>query len=111
MAVDPVDGSVNLIFFDRRDLGDDQGRVTLARSVDGGQTFRNYTVSFGPFPLNAGVFIGDYSGIDAYGGRVVAAFTHLTGDARQTAIAAVLADFVPGTLEFAAATNPQNPSP
>ena len=103
MAVDPLDGSVNLIFLDRRDSGDDHARLTLARSIDGGQSFQNYSVNFGPLALNAGIFIGDYTGIDAYGGRVVAAFTHPTGDARQTAIAATIVDFVPGTLEFASA--------
>ncbi len=105
MAVDPVDGSVNLIFLDRREAADDQARVTLARSVDGGQTFRNYAVDFGPFQLNAGIFLGDYTGIDAYGGRVAAAFTHTTGDQRQTALAGVIADFKLGELDLAAAAN------
>src|ERR1039458_8533223 len=43
LAVDPIDGSVNVIFYDRR--GDPKNRaqtVTLARSTDGGSSFQNY---------------------------------------------------------------------
>src|SRR5215203_1304604 len=35
MAVDPVDGSVNVFFYDRRDGQGTQTRLTMARSVDG----------------------------------------------------------------------------
>lgn len=70
LAVDPVDGSANLVFYDRR--ADPENRdcnFTLARSTDGGRTFANYAWTSKAFdPL--GAFIGDYSGIAAYGGRV-----------------------------------------
>jgi hypothetical protein len=75
LAVDPVDGSANLIFYDRR--GDPQGRkqtVTLARSADGGETFQNYAWTTEPFEVHD-VFFGDYSGLAAYGGRVYGAWT------------------------------------
>ncbi|HYL63718.1 MAG TPA: sialidase family protein [Candidatus Methylomirabilis sp.] len=70
LAVDPVDGSANLVFYDRR--ADPENRTcnfTLARSTDGGRTFTNYAWTSKPFDP-AGAFIGDYSGIAAYGGRV-----------------------------------------
>ena len=41
----------------------------LARSTDGGRTFRNYAWTSKPFDPEGG-FIGDYSGIAAYAGRV-----------------------------------------
>jgi len=75
MAVDPLDGSVNAVFYDRR--GDPSNRkqtVVLARSEDGGNTFKNFgwtSESFDP----GGVFMGDYSGIAALGGRVYGAWT------------------------------------
>jgi hypothetical protein len=75
LAVDPTDGSLNVIFYDRR--GDPQNRkqiVVLARSTDNGQSFSNYAWSDEPFEAS-GVFFGDYSGIAAYGGRVYGIWT------------------------------------
>jgi hypothetical protein len=75
MAVDPVDGSVNVVFHDRRGQPGTMTGVTLARSTDGGKTFRNFALDLAPFDCCSGsAFFGDYNGIDAYGGRVVAAF-------------------------------------
>jgi hypothetical protein len=75
LAVDPTDGSVNVVFYDRR--GDPQNRkqiVVLARSPDGGHNFNNYRWTDEPFEAS-GVFFGDYSGIAAYGGRVYGIWT------------------------------------
>jgi hypothetical protein len=75
LAVDPIDGSVNVIFYDRR--GDPKNRaqtVTLARSTDGGSSFQNYAWTSEPFEAG-GVFFGDYSGIAASGGRVYGVWT------------------------------------
>lgn len=75
LAVDPVDGSVNVVFYDRR--RDPQNRkqiVVLARSTDGGHTFNNYAWTDEPFEAG-GVFFGDYSGLAAYGGRVYGVWT------------------------------------
>lgn len=75
LAVDPTDGAVNLLFYDRRE--DPQNRkqiVVLARSTDEGNTFQNYAWSTEPFEAG-GVFFGDYSGIAAYGGRVYGVWT------------------------------------
>lgn len=75
LAVDPIDGSINVIFYDRR--GDPQNRkqiVVLARSTDGGLTFNNYAWTDQPFEASD-VFFGDYSGIAAYGGRVYSIWT------------------------------------
>ena len=75
MAVDPVDGSVNVIFYDRR--RDPQNRkqiVVLGRSTDTGRKFSNYAWTDEAFEAG-GFFFGDYSGIAAYGGRVYGAWT------------------------------------
>jgi hypothetical protein len=75
LAVDPVDGSVSLLFYDRRrDPRNRQQIVVLARSTDGARTFNNYAWTEQPFEAS-GVFFGDYSGIAAYGGRVYGAWT------------------------------------
>jgi hypothetical protein len=75
LAVDPTDGSVNVLFYDRR--GDPKNRtqiVVLARSTDGGRTFTNYAWTSEPFEAS-GVFFGDYTGLAAYGGRVYGIWT------------------------------------
>ncbi len=75
MAVDPVDGSVNVVFYDRRvDPANRKQIVVLARSTDLGRTFNNYAWMDEAFEAG-GVFFGDYSGLAAYGGRVYGVWT------------------------------------
>jgi hypothetical protein len=70
LTVDPTDGSVNVLFYDRRgDLRNVKQVVVLARSSDGGHSFKNYAWTDEPFEAG-GVFFGDYTGIAAFGGRV-----------------------------------------
>jgi len=70
MAIDPSNGSINIVFLDRRDTTGSDNAVTLARSTDGGKTFTNHRVNRPPFPSNDAIFYGDYLGIDAHNGRV-----------------------------------------
>lgn len=75
LAVDPVDGSASVVFYDRR--GDPENRnqtLTLARSTDGGGSFRNYAWTNNPFEASD-VFFGDYIGLAAFGGRVYGVWT------------------------------------
>jgi hypothetical protein len=70
LAVDPVDGSVNVIFCDRRtDPANRSYYMVLARSTDAGQTFQNYVWSNKPSDPSD-VFMGDYMAIAAAGGKV-----------------------------------------
>lgn len=70
LAVDPVSGTVNVEFYDRRqDPENLRTLVTLARSIDHGKTFTNLRWDRKPF-VSHGEFIGDYTGLAAYGGRV-----------------------------------------
>jgi len=70
LAVDPKTGAANVIFYDRRgDLENKRATITLARSTDGGKTFVNYAWTTEPFEGNKD-FIGDYTGIAAWDGRV-----------------------------------------
>ena len=98
MAVDPVDGSINVIFYDRRDTEGTQTRVIVARSVDGGKSFVNHRVELPPFSVNSNVFFGDYGGISAYDGRVVPVFMHFVNES-SLAISVALFRFKPGTQE------------
>jgi BNR/Asp-box repeat len=78
MAVDPVSGAVNLIFYDRR-TDNLETTVTLARSTDGGTTFANYAWDQESF-LADGDFLGDYLALAAYGNKVYGAWAHETSE-------------------------------
>jgi len=100
MAVDPKDGSVNIVYYDRSGLDSTKTAVTLARSIDGGKTFKNYRINQKPFECNSKIFFGDYSGIDAYDGYVVPAFMHFISK-KNLAISAAIFHFKPGTQKKA----------
>jgi hypothetical protein len=75
LAVDPSDGSAYVIFYDRR--GDPTNRraiIVLARSINAGQSFVNYSWIASPFNLED-QFIGDYTGLAAFNGQVYGAWT------------------------------------
>ncbi len=87
MTVDPVTGDIYVVFYDRRaDPANLKLCVTLARSVDGGQTFRNYAWTGNAWYAQK-AFLGDYTSITAYKNRVYAAWT----------------ETVPGSVSHAAA--------
>lgn len=96
MAVDPLDGAVNLIFYDRRDTQGTASGLTLARSTDGGSSFANHGLSLPSFQCDTTLFFGDYSAIAARAGRVVPVFTHCPSSG-QLAISAALFDFASNT--------------
>ena len=96
MAVDPVDGSVNVVFYDRAGYDSTETGVTLARSVDGGKTFVNYKINQPAFNCNPEVFFGDYTGIDAYNGEVIPIYMYFKNKF-DLGIAAALFHFKPGT--------------
>lgn len=70
LAVDPVTGAANIVFYDRRyDPYNRRVDVVLARSTDQGRTFHNYLWMGKSFDPNND-FLGDYTAIAAYNGRV-----------------------------------------
>jgi len=99
MAVDPVDGSVNVVFYDRRDTTGTMTKLTMARSVDGGQTFVNHAIEQPAFACPPGVFFGDYSSIAAYDGRVIPIFMHFN-EQKRLAVSVALFKFKPGTQQL-----------
>ncbi|MFY9531332.1 MAG: hypothetical protein WBC04_22770 [Candidatus Acidiferrales bacterium] len=75
MAVDPTDGAAYVIFYDRRDdPANKLAKIVLARSTDGGANFINYAWTQEPFDARED-FIGDYTGVAAFGGRVYGVWT------------------------------------
>jgi len=70
LAVDPMNGDVYVQFYDRRDDPADRlTAFTLARSTDGARTFVNYAWSDAAFE-GRNAFLGDYTWLAAYDGRV-----------------------------------------
>lgn len=93
LAVDPVSGAVNVVFYDRRtDPRHWRQTVVLARSEDGGQTFKNYAWTQDEFDPR-GVFMGDYLGLAAWGNRVYGAWPVRPGAKRGTLLQVGVADF------------------
>lgn len=93
MAVDPADGSVNVVFLDRRGTDGTNNAVTIARSTDGGKTFANHAVNRAAFPSNDKVFYGDYLGIDAQGGRVAAIYPVVVDGPQQLILETAIFQF------------------
>jgi hypothetical protein len=98
MAVDPMDGSVNMVFYDRRDSSSTVTKLTMARSVDGGRTFVNHRIDLPPFACHSAVFFGDYSSIAAHDGRVIPIFMHFRED-KMLSVSVALFQFKLGTQE------------
>jgi hypothetical protein len=76
-TVDPVTGTVAIVFYDRRNASDNATEVTVAVSHDGGATFTNQIVSNFPFVPWSSIFFGDYIGIDARAGNIYAIWMSL----------------------------------
>jgi hypothetical protein len=99
LSVDPVDGSENVIFCDRRtDSGNRSYYLTLARSTDGGQVFKNYAWNTRPSDPKD-VFMGDYMGITAYGGKVYGIWARTVTPEEQTALQSASGQNAPDATE------------
>ena len=91
LAVDPSDGQLHVVYHDRLDAKTSDTRVVLARSEDGGRTWAHTAVPLPAFRTIAEVPFGDYNGIDASDGRVVAAFPHFVAD-KQVGVSVAIVD-------------------
>ncbi len=75
LAADPKTGDVYVSFYDRRfDPTARTARMVLARSTDGGRTFRNYIWGTDAFSTE-NVVLGDYTGLTALDGCVYGVWT------------------------------------
>jgi hypothetical protein len=94
LAVDAATGDAYVVFYDRRnDPKNRRQTVVLARSTDGGRSFTNYAWTRNPFDAD-GIFIGDYTGLAAFRGRVYGAWTvKPSGRKSGTLIRVGVADF------------------
>ena len=70
MDIDQTDGTIYIVFYDRRNYNDNRTDVYLAYSIDGGNTFSNIKISDSPFIPNSSAFFGDYTNISAHNGII-----------------------------------------
>ena len=75
MCIDPVTGIIYIVYYDRRNTISAMNEVYLARSTDGGETFENYLISESAFEAQFQEFIGDYTNIIAYNGKIYPVWT------------------------------------
>lgn len=85
-----------------------QGQVVIPEWVDDLDSFcewrladdspTNHKINQPPFECDKKAFFGDYIGIDAFGGRVVAAFQHFAD--KKLVLSAAIFDFQPGRQEL-----------
>jgi hypothetical protein len=99
LSVDPLDGSLNIAYYDRGAQEGTLADVTLARSVDGGRSFVYYRLNPKAYDLSRMGFFGDYFGLDSYGGRVAALWMNPPDGSKKLGISSAILDFQPGTQE------------
>lgn len=78
-TIDPSNGNLYVIYYDRKNYTDTRTDVTVAVSMDGGNSFVSSIISESPFIPNATVFFGDYNNISAINGVVRPIWTRLDG--------------------------------
>lgn len=66
MTVDQANGTIWIVFYDRRNYDNNQTDVYLAYSEDGGESFTNIKISESPFIPSVSLFFGDYTNISAF---------------------------------------------
>lgn len=77
MDIDQTNGNLYFVFYDRQNYTDSRTDVSIAISLDGGNSFSNEIISDSPFTPNAGVFFGDYTNISVHNGIVRPIWTRL----------------------------------
>ncbi|HEU5291273.1 MAG TPA: sialidase family protein [Cyclobacteriaceae bacterium] len=77
ITVDPTNGNIYIIYYDRRAYNDLQTDVYVGYSTDGGVSFKNVKVSEKPFTPNAEFELGDRISISASQGIITPVWTRM----------------------------------
>ncbi|MBI1769245.1 MAG: exo-alpha-sialidase [Bacteroidetes bacterium] len=84
IAVDQTNGSVYIIYYDRRDYDDLQTDVYLAYSFDGGNNFSEVKINETPFTPDASKFFGSHINIDAHADVITPIWTRMDNGQTST---------------------------
>mgnify|MGYP003639787169 CR=1 FL=1 len=79
MTLDPSNGYLYFVYYDRRNYIDNQTDVYISASRDGGTSFADTRISHSPFTPDKGLFFGDYLNIDAVNGVIRPIWPRLDG--------------------------------
>jgi hypothetical protein len=96
MDVDQTNGYLYFVFYDRRNYSDDQTDVYMARSTDGGNSFKNFKISSSPFVPSKNIFFGDYNNISVTNGIIRPMWTRMENGALSVWTALVDTTKIPG---------------
>ena len=77
MSVDQTTGALYFVYYDRSRFKDNRTDVVLARSYDGGKSFKYKRIRQSPFTSVSVKFFGDYNNIDAHDGIVQLVWTRM----------------------------------
>lgn len=105
MSLDPTNGYLYFVFYDRRGLRGDLTNVYMARSTDGGATFVNFKINDKPFSPNDGIFFGDYNNLVAKGDLVRPVWTRLDGMELSIKTALIDVSAIPSSSLFIETTS------
>lgn len=85
ITIDPANGFVYILYYDRRNYTDNQTDVYLSWSTDGGNQFKEKKINEKPFTpdLNSQGNMTDYLGISAQKGVVVPVWTAINGSRQE----------------------------
>ncbi len=104
MDIDQTDGTIYIVFYDRRNYNDNRTDVYLAYSTDGGSTFINTKISESPFIPNSSAFFGDYTNIAAHNGIIRPIWARMDGT-NSSIWTAIIQKNVLNTEQFEVATD------
>ena len=90
MTVDPSNGWLWCLFYDRRNTLGDSTDVYMALSRDGGENFQNFKISEQAFKPNQSAFFGDYTHISAINNVVRPIWTSMNGSGQKTVYTALV---------------------
>ncbi|MGE5431555.1 MAG: T9SS type A sorting domain-containing protein [Syntrophomonadaceae bacterium] len=89
-AVDPVNGHIWIVYYDRSQTAGAATDVFLSHSTDGGESFSSFKISESSFVPDSTVFFGDYTNVAAFNGKVYPIWMRM--DNRQLSILTALID-------------------
>jgi len=83
MKVDPINGYIYIIYYDRSKHTNNLTDVVISYSFDGGKSFKSKIISEESFEPKKNIFMGDYNNIDAYNGLITPIWTSLKDQTLQ----------------------------
>ena len=92
VAVDQTNGSVWVVFYDRRNYDDLQTDVYLAYSRDGGASFKEFKISESPFVASQTKYL-EHTGISAHDGLITPIWTR-TDEGRASVWTCIVREIV-----------------